>query len=128
MESWRTRNSHRAWEDWFGIVLGIVIALSPWATNETSNQPAVLNAAVAGLLVMLLAELDLVSIRRWAEAGQMVCGVWVAISSWIFGYSGTLRVLHLIAGLLVALLGALELWQYVREKKDRQNDPRGSGA
>ncbi|MGL1446808.1 hypothetical protein ACSTJA_24165, partial [Vibrio parahaemolyticus] len=59
--------THRSWGDWFGIGLGITIALAPWITEEIANEPAVVNAALAGLAAMVLAELDLVSYRRWAE-------------------------------------------------------------
>ena len=121
MPDWKFRGSDRTWEDWFGIFLGIVIALAPWVTEETRNQPAVLNAAVVGFAVMMLAELDLVSFRRWVEVGQLACGIWVAASSLIFGYSGegALRVWHLIAGLLVALLGFLELRQHSETARDK---------
>ena len=110
---------HRAWEDWLGIGLGLTIMLAPWVVSETSNQAAVVNAAVAGLAVLLLAELDLVKIRRWAEVGQLACGIWVATSPLIFGYSGTgmLRVWHIVAGLLVVILAALELWQQGKAEK-----------
>ncbi len=105
--------SHRSWEDWLGIALGLVIIFAPWIVNETSNQAAVINAAVAGTVVLLLAELDLVQFRRWTEIGQLLCGAWVAASPFIFAYSGVgaLRVWHVVAGLLVLSLGALELWQ-----------------
>lgn len=110
---------HRAWEDWLGIGLGLAIMLAPWVVSETSNQAAVVNSAVAGLAVLLLAELDLVKIRRWAEVGQLACGIWVAASPFIFGYSGTgmLRVWHIVAGLLVVILAALELWQQSKAEK-----------
>ena len=106
-------DSHRSWEDWLGIGLGLVIIFAPWIANEFSNQAAVINAAVAGIVVLLLAELDLVRFRRWTEVGQLVCGAWVATSPLFFSYSGvgSLRVWHAVAGLLVLLLGALELWQ-----------------
>ena len=117
MPDWKFLGAHRSWEDWLGIGLGLVIMLAPWIVNETSNQPAVVNAALAGIAVVLLAELDLVQFRRWPEFGQLVCGVWVTTSSLIFGYSasGTLRIWHVLAGVLVALLAALELWQHRNE-------------
>jgi hypothetical protein len=120
MADWKLRSSQRTWEDWFGILLGIVIALAPWVTEETRNEPAVVNAALVGFAVMMLAELDLVAFRRWVEVGQLVCGIWIAASSLIFGYSGegALRIWHLVAGLLVALLGFLELRQYSETTKD----------
>lgn len=113
MSNWNFLRSHRSWEDWLAIAAGLVIILSPWIVRETSNQAAVVNAALAGIAVLLFAELDLVKFRRWAEVGQIVCGLWVAASPFIFGYSGggELHVWHIAAGLLVAFLGALELWQ-----------------
>lgn len=103
----------RTWKDWLNIVLGVLIVLSPWIADETGNHQAVVNAALAGIAVLVLAELDLVAVRSWAEVGQIAAGVWVAISPLVFGYSasGTLRYWHLIAGGIVALLGALELYQ-----------------
>jgi hypothetical protein len=120
MADWKLRSSQRTWEDWFGILLGIVIALAPWVTEETRNEPAVVNAALVGFAVMMLAELDLVAFRRWVEVGQLVCGIWIAASSLIFGYSGegALRIWHLVAGLLVALLGFLELRQHGEKTND----------
>jgi hypothetical protein len=43
--SWKLRSSHRNWEDWLGIFLGIVIVLAPWIAEETANSSAVINAA-----------------------------------------------------------------------------------
>lgn len=116
MADLKLRSSPRDWQDWLGIVLGIVIALAPWIAEETSNEPAIVNAALAGFAAMLLAELDLVALRRWAEAGQIVCGVWVAVSPIVFGYSdvGALRFWHLLTGFAVAALGFLELGLFRR--------------
>jgi len=111
--------SHRSWEDWLSIGASLVIMLAPWIVKETSNQAAVANAALAGIAILLLAELDLVKFSRWAEVGQIVCGIWVAASPFVFGYSGIgeLHVWHIAAGLLVVFLGALELWQQSSEEK-----------
>ncbi len=113
MANMKLRSSDRTWADWLGIVLGIVIALAPWIVEETANEAAIINAAIAGLTVMMLAELDLVSLRRWTEIAQVICGAWVAASPLIFGYSGagSLRVWHVIAGLVVVVLGVIELRQ-----------------
>lgn len=114
---------HRSWEDWLGIGLGIIglgltglgliIICAPWVVDDTRNVPLVANATLTGSAVVLLAELDLVQFRRWPQVGQLACGVWAAMSSIVFGYSGSgsLRVWHLAAGFAVALLGALEIWQ-----------------
>ena len=113
MAQWNLRSTRRGWNDWLGIFLGILIALAPWIVEEVENSPAVTNAAIAGLIVMVLAEADLVKFRRWIEICQLIVGVWVAASPFIFNYAagGSLRILHVIAGLAVAGLSILELRQ-----------------
>ena len=113
MAKYNLRTSSRTWEDWTGIFLGIAIALAPWIVEETRNEAALANATLVGLAVMLLAEFDLVSLRRWSEVGQVLCGIWVAVSPFVFGYAdaGALRFWHIAAGVLVALIGVLELRQ-----------------
>jgi hypothetical protein len=99
--SWKLRSSHRNWEDWLGIFLGILVVLAPWITEETANSSAVANAAVVGLVVMVLAEADFVNFRRWIGATQLICGPWVAASPLIFRYgsSGSLRIWNLVVAL-----------------------------
>lgn len=113
MADWNLRSTRREWDDWFGIFLGILIALAPWIVEEDGNSAAVANAAIAGLLVMVLAEADLVKFRRWIEVCQLGLGAWVAASPFIFDYaaSGSLRFLHIIAGVAVAALSILGLRQ-----------------
>lgn len=104
---------HRSWEDWFGMVLGLLIALSPWAAGDPVSHAAVWNAALVGVLAFFLAELEYVALRRWEETGQILLGLWLVMSPYIFGYfnAGTLRFWHSTLGGLVILLAALELWQ-----------------
>jgi len=113
MASWNLRRSQREWDDWLGILFGIVIALAPWIVEEVSNSPAVVNAAIVGFLIMILAEADLVNFRRWIEVCQLAGGIWIAISPFIFGYAtnGSLRFWHFIAGIAVACLSIYELRQ-----------------
>jgi hypothetical protein len=104
---------HRTWQDWTGIALGIVIGLAPWLIDETGSRAAVINAAVAGVVVLALAELELVKLRRWPEIGLMLAGLWVALSPLVLGYAGAghLRYWHFLAGAGVVGLAGLELWQ-----------------
>jgi len=53
----------------------------------------------------------MVSLRRWEETIETLCGVWLIASPFVFGYSGTLRSWHIALGVLVVLLAVLELWQ-----------------
>jgi prepilin signal peptidase PulO-like enzyme (type II secretory pathway) len=104
---------HRNWEDWFGMLLGLMIALSPWAAGDEVGYAAVWNAALIGVAVFFLAELEYVALTRWEETGQLLLGLWLVMSPYLFGYFnvGTLRFWHSTLGGLVILLAALELWQ-----------------
>lgn len=104
---------HRNWEDWFGMLLGLLIALSPWAAADEVGHAAVWNAALIGVAVFFLAELEYVALTRWEETGELLLGLWLVMSPYVFGYfnTGTLRFWHSTLGGLVILLAALELWQ-----------------
>jgi hypothetical protein len=45
----------------------------------------------------------------------MVAGMWLMASPFWLGYGDPLRITHIVIGVLVAILAAIELWQ------DREN-------
>lgn len=107
-------SAHRTWEDWFGMLLGVVIALSPWASDDGQVSPiAIWNAVLIGVAVFFVAELEYVVLQRWEETAQLLLGLWLMASPYIFHYAGAgnLRFWHSALGGLVLLLAALELWQ-----------------
>ena len=112
--------AHRTWEDWAGICLGIAIGLSPWFAGQMQDQAIVLNAIIVGLLVLVLAAFEFVSLRRGEEVAEFVCGVWLMASPFILGYAGfnQLAAWHVALGALVALLAVLEVWQDWSLSKD----------
>ena len=112
--------THRPWEDWCGMVLGFLIVVSPWFPLQMSHEIAdgersamILNTFVVGMLVFGLAQLEYVALQRWEEVAEVAIGLWLIASPFIFGYSGDdfLRYWHAALGGIVALLGALQLWQ-----------------
>ena len=112
--------THRTWEDWGGMLLGVLIVLSPWFPAETGHEVVdaerslvILNTVTIGLLVFGLAQLEYVALQRWEEVAAIVLGLWLIASPYIFGYSsdGLLRFYHSSFGGLVVLLAALQLWQ-----------------
>lgn len=105
--------THRTWEEWCGMALGILILLSPWFTSQPDHSAVVVNALIIGILVFGLAQLEYLSLQRWEEAGAFVLGTWLFISPFIFDYSGaeTLRSWHFVLGGLVVALAVLQLWQ-----------------
>ncbi len=68
-------NTHRTWEDWVGMALGMLVVLSPWLTGEANHglgaepEPryAILATMLVGILVFCLAQMEYVALRRWEE-------------------------------------------------------------
>ena len=100
---------HRTWEDWVGILLGVLIGLSPLFAAQEDNQSVMWNAIIIGALVLSLAAFELVDLHRWEEIGEIACGLWLIASPYIFGYVGTgmLQYWHFGLGAVVVLLAAM---------------------
>jgi hypothetical protein len=120
MSGFRFFKLHRPWEDWFGMLLGVLIVVSPWFPMQASHEAVdaersamILNTFVVGMLVFGLAQLEYVALQRWEEVGEIVLGLWLIASPFVFGYSDDtkLQIWHAILGGLVVLVGALQLWQ-----------------
>ena len=113
MSGIRFFNVHRSWEDWVGMLIGVLIVFSPWLAEQQHDQAVMWNAVLVGALVLGLAQLEYVSLRRWEEIGELACGLWLIASPFTFAYaeSGALRYWHFILGAIVVLIAALELWQ-----------------
>ena len=105
--------THRTWEDGVGLTLGVMIGLSPWFYDEPTVPVVVLNSALTGLAVLALAQLELVRLRRWEEVAQLLCGLWLSASPFIFHYAHQdhLRYWHWALGATVSILAMFELWQ-----------------
>jgi hypothetical protein len=120
MSDFRFFNTHRTWEDWLGMLLGVLIVVSPWFPSQASHEVidadrsyVILNTFVVGMIVFGLAQLEYVALRRWEEVAGILVGLWLIASPYIFGYhgDGMLRFYHSTLGGLVLLLAALQLWQ-----------------
>jgi hypothetical protein len=102
------------------MLLGVLIALSPWFPTQTSHQLAdgdrnlvILNTVAIGVLVFGIAQLEYIALQRWEEVAAVLLGLWLIASPYVLGYSGDglLRFWHSSLGGLVVLLAALQLWQ-----------------
>ena len=95
MSDFRFFSTHRSWEDWFGMLLGVLIVVSPWFPMQpahevmtTERSTVVLNTFVIGMLVFGLAQLEYVALQRWEEVGEIILGLWLISSPLVFGYTG----------------------------------------
>jgi hypothetical protein len=69
MSDFRFFSTHRPWEDWFGMLLGVLIVVSPWFPLQPAHDVMdgersvmVLNTFVVGMLVFGLAQLEYVAL------------------------------------------------------------------
>jgi ABC-type branched-subunit amino acid transport system permease subunit len=120
MSDFRFFHTHRSWEDWAGMLLGVLIILSPWFPSQASHEMVdaersfvILNAFMVGIVVLGLAQLEYVALQRWEEVAGIAFGLWLIASPYILGYfeDGMLSFYHSTLGGLVVLLAALQLWQ-----------------
>ena len=120
MSDFQYFNTHRTWEDWLGMLFGVLIVLSPWFPTQTSHEVidadrsyVILNTFAVGIIVFGLGQLEYVALQRWEEVAGILVGLWLIASPYLFGYSGDgmLRFYHSTLGSLVLLLAALQLWQ-----------------
>jgi hypothetical protein len=116
--------THRTWEDWAGIALSLSIILSPWMARQSNDAGVVLITALLGLMLLTLAQYELVKAHRSVEVVELACGVAVLALPLLLGYAGALRTWHFVLGGLVALLAMLELWQgWQRAGANKGSDP-----
>ena len=47
----------------------------------------------------------------WEEWLNLIVGIWVLVSPWVLGFAGTTAMqVHVVIGVIVAVLAALEIW------------------
>jgi len=102
---------HRGWEDFCSAGIGLLIVLSPTLVGAGASDAVFISAGLAGVLITMLALLEIMSLQRWEEVLELACGLWVVLSPLVFDYGGALRLTHFLLGAAVAVLALLELWQ-----------------
>jgi SPW repeat-containing protein len=103
---------HRAWEDYAGIILGVLIGLSPLLTGDQVKLLATGNAVAMGVMVVALATFELVDLNRSEEVGEILSALWLIASPFVLNYADSqLAIWHFVLGVAVVFLASLELWQ-----------------
>ena len=106
-------NRHRTWEDWVELSLGTLVMLSPWIFNQTDHSSAVVNAALIGVALIVIAGMELFRVFRWHEYASLVLGLWLVAAPSVLGYASLIPLAswHYVMGAVIAGLAALEIWQ-----------------
>lgn len=98
--------------DVVSVIVGVCLALSPFAFGYVAAGAGAWNAWIMGTAIALVALGTLVAFAEWEEWVNLVLGVWTIVAPWALGFSAVAAAMytHLIAGVVVAGLAALELW------------------
>ena|SRR5436190_12645801 len=92
------------------LVLGVFLFFSPWIFAFDSG-PQTQNAFVSGVIIAVLSLAALAAFAVWEEWLNLIVGLWVIISPWVFGFEqSTAMTVNVVTGILVAALAAIELW------------------
>ncbi len=106
--------------DVVNFALGVFLFLSPWLLDFTSAL-ATGTSWMAGATIAIVAAFSIadvfetVSVPAVFEQEEwinLVVGLWVMVCSWILGFQGDAgaRNVHLVVGLVIAIIAAVELW------------------
>lgn len=98
--------------DLVNLLLGVGLFVSPWVFGFTNVNAASWNAWISGALIAALAAAALWLFAEWEEWLTLIVGVWVAISPWLahFSTQNTTATLHVIGGIVVAVIAAVRIW------------------
>lgn len=98
--------------DVVNIIAGLGLLLSPWYLGYTAETYAAWNAWIVGAVVTLIAVAALYAFHQAEEWINVVLGLWAVIAPWVVGFSAVVSAMwvHVIAGLVVAVLAAISLW------------------
>lgn len=107
-----TREAKETAIDLVNVALGLCLVFAPWALGFTSEMAATRNAWIVGAAIALIALGALFAFREWEEWVNLALGVWAILAPWLLGFATVAAALyaHVIIGLIVGVLAALDLW------------------
>jgi formate hydrogenlyase subunit 3/multisubunit Na+/H+ antiporter MnhD subunit len=107
MENW----SNAKLCDVANLILGAFLFVSPWIFNFDAGKMSQ-NATIAGIIIVILAIAALAAFAVWEEWLNLIVGLWTLVSPWVLAFQAnrTATTVHVIVGVVVAILAAVELW------------------
>ena len=92
------------------LILGAILLVSPWIFGF-SDGASTKNAFVSGAVIVVISIAALAAFAVWEEWLNLIVGLWVLASPWVLGFPGsTAMQVHVVVGVIVAGLAALEIW------------------
>jgi hypothetical protein len=101
--------SPKHWEDWIGAILGFWLLASP-NVLEYGERAASQNAFLIGVLLVVIAFVEITVFRPWEEWINVILGAWLLVSPWVLGASLPATTNLVVVGALVLGLALYEIW------------------
>ncbi len=97
------------WRDVANLVLGLWLAISPWALSYMMDAIPAWNALVVGVIIAVAAAATLIAFHKWEEWVNVVLAIWLIVSPFVLGFAAHTTAMwdHIVVGVLV---GILALW------------------
>lgn len=102
-------------------VLGGILFISPWLFGFRAETIPTWNAWIGGGAALLIALLATSQLRDWEEWLNLIVGLWIAASPWLLSFSAMAYAMwaHLLIGLCIAGLAAMEVWRIYQMPEKR---------
>ena len=113
------------WENIVNLLLGVWLFIIQWTaysgTSDIYMTGSMWNFWFVGSVIIVLATMALQSMKPWEEWINVVAGIWMILSPWIFGYSTDRALMwnSLAVGLIVTILSAFALPVALSQKVKR---------
>ena len=107
MQKWR----NESFVDVINLILGGWLFLTPWIFGFTGGA-AGWNAWIFGALIAVVAIAALAAFAEWEEWVNLALGLWLIVAPWTLEFAGNTTAMrnHVIVGIVVAVLAAVEVW------------------
>src|SRR5438105_5075908 len=119
-----TMKAWTRWQDWVSLVLGVLLFISPWVFNTSTNGSSSWNAWIVGVIGVILAlwALAFLSTAVIAEWISLILGVWLFISPWVLGFA-TLSSAAWTAWIIGILFVVVNVWTLLQTRSSRVGAP-----
>jgi len=97
------------WRDAANLILGLWLAISPWALSYAMEAIPTWNALIVGVIIAVAAAAALVAFHKWEEWVNVALAAWLIVSPFVLDFVGHSSAMwnHIGVGVLV---GGLALW------------------
>lgn len=103
------------WQDPVNALIGVWLALSPWALGYQDHMAAATNGVVIGVVLIAAALGAFFMPRAWEEWTEGVLGLWMIVSPWALGFDmrHDAMVNAVVSGIVILVLA---LWVLLTDK------------